>query len=196
MPRARGRWRRPDSQLECQWLALMHRERQKRNLGSSRPSASQAPHFAATSLALPSLLLEEKSGLHPLQEKCHWLQEEQRLLKHCHWGCSLPSIPSTCTAESQQGRGTVRSRAEATVRIPQDQVFLSIRGLGSPGQGWGVLCLKVVRKPSWSSRGVTRVGIEAATGNCNHLLDKQPSAATGISRMSMGGKFGAAPWSK
>ena len=74
-PRARSRWRRPDSQLECQWLALMNRERQRRNVGSSRPSSSKAPHFAATSLALPSLWLEEKSGLHPLQEKCHWLRE-------------------------------------------------------------------------------------------------------------------------
>lgn len=98
------------------------------------------------------------------------------MLRHCHWGCSLLGIPSVCTAEGQQGRGTVRSRAEARVRIPQDQVFLSIHGLGTPGQGWGALCLKVVRKPSWSSRGVTRVGIAPATCliNSPQLLPESP----------------------
>ena len=36
---------------------------------------------------------------------------------------------------------------------------------GTPGQGWRDLHVKVVRKPSWSSRGVTGVGKAAATGN-------------------------------
>lgn len=151
--------------MECQSLALMHRERQRRNVGSSRPNASKAPHFAATSMVLPSLWLEEKSGFHPLQEKCHWLREEQCLLKHCHWGCSLLSIPCTCTAQGQGGRGIRREAEQKQRQNAMGPGFPEHLCAGTPGQGWRDLRLKVVRKSSWSSRGVTRVGNAAATGN-------------------------------
>ena len=164
-PRARSRWRRPDSQLECQWLALMNRERQRRNVGSSRPSASKAPILQPPAWPCPH---------------CGWRRSLASI--HCKKsaiGCGkssvcsntvtgaalcsashAPALPKVREAGAYSGR-QIRSKRQNTMGPSSPERLCA----ETPGQGWRDLLLKVLRKPSWSSRGVTRVGKAAATGN-------------------------------
>ena len=71
-----------------------------------------------------------------------------------------PALPKAREAGAYSDR-QIRSKRQNTMG-PSSPERLCVE---TPGQGWTDLLLKVLRKPSGSSRGVTRVGKAAATGN-------------------------------
>ena len=127
------------------------------------PVPGEALHFGATILALTSLLLAEKFGLHPLQGKCCWIQEEQPA--HCHWDHSLLSIPGTCTTRAL-GQSFSRkqnwSKTHNTMRpsFPKHSHML---------ETLGAVLERLGRRSSWSIRRVTRLEMTLATGHWNFV---------------------------
>lgn len=156
-------------------IACSDAERRQKECGQLYDQCQQSSHFAATSLALPSLWLE-KSGLHPLQEKCRWLQEGRAVFAQT---LSLGLLPAQhpvhlhCPRPGRQGNTVRASKQKAEYHGTALPEHLCA---GTPGQRWRDLHLKVVAL--WSSRGVTGLGLQQPQAICNHLLNKQPSAAS------------------
>ena len=77
--------------------------------------------------------------------------------------CSASRAPALPKAREAGAYGERQSRSKRQNAMGPS--FPEHLCAGTPGQGWRDLHVKVVRKPSWSSRGVTGVGKAAATGN-------------------------------
>lgn len=116
-PRTRGRWRRPSSWLEGQWLPLMNR-------GRREIWAALGP----VTVKLP--ILQPGAWPHPLC--CQWRRlasvhghertavcRKSRMCRSTVMGaCLLLSSLRPCTARGWQSRNSVGSRAEAKGKMP------------------------------------------------------------------------------